>query len=82
MDGTQPYFHTAKITTTDNSHYITGKFVIKSSKEGKQMHLDKDSFIHLENIARIPLHAIQRYLGSCPIMSELLDLCQKNGINI
>lgn len=82
MIGSTPFFHSAKITTTDNSHYIIGKRVVASSKEGKQMRLDQDSFIHLENIARLPLFAIVRYKGNCTFMDELYSLCKKNGIMI
>ena len=82
MLGSTPFFHTAKITTTDNSHYIIGKWVAASSKEGKQMKLDNDSFIHLQNIARLPLFAIVRYKGNCSFMDELNSLCKKNGITI
>lgn len=78
MSNQQLYFWVAKITTSDNSHYITGKFVSAKSKEGKQMRLTSDSFVHLENVARIPLFGIKRLIGVCPIMEKIRSLC-KNG---
>jgi hypothetical protein len=82
MVGTTPFFITAKITSTDNSHYIVGKFIKANSKEGKSMRLDNDSFIHLENIAKLPLNAILRFRGVCPILDELKEMCSKNNIAI
>lgn len=75
-----PYFLIAKITSTNNSHYITGKWVLANSKTGKRMRLDNDSFIHLENIARVPLFAIRRLRGECDCMPELFELCKGKNI--
>jgi hypothetical protein len=79
-NGQIPIFITAKITTTDNSSYIVGKVIPARSREGRQMRFTDDSFIHLENIARLPRFAIKRRLGTCPCMSEIFKICTDNKI--
>jgi hypothetical protein len=83
MKGTTPFFVTAKITTSvKNADKFIGKVVTVKSVAGRSMRLTADSFIHLENIALLPLNAILRYTGHCPIVAEIHEICKNKGIKI
>lgn len=78
--GTNPYFMTAKITTTvSNASKYVG-WVVSTKSDCKTMGLSDISFIHLENIASLPLHAIARYLGHCHFLNDVLKLCANKAI--
>lgn len=79
IDGGKAY-KLAQITSTDRSGQLPGIFVEFTSKVGRAMRLRMDSFINLSNIRQVDATGIERYLGSCPIMDQIVAVCSKHKI--
>jgi len=70
------YYRCAMITGTNLSGKRKGEMISHVSAIGREMGLDKDSFINLENIKDIPLsliEALKSPQGEYPDFDEFLD---------
>lgn len=63
-----------KITSKNKSHIEPGIWVMKDSKEGKQMGLLQDSYICAKTELLLKHSYILRKIGRCPFMEDLDDL--------
>lgn len=69
-----------QLTGTNKSGKYPGFFITKESKEGEEMGLTKDSFIHLEETYWIPNKFIRRLRGVCPSMDKIKKAMQDFNI--
>jgi len=70
----------AQITSSDRRNELCGYWVEHKSKENKSMNLRFDSFINLTSIMIVDELGIDHYIGKCPLMKELDELCKKARI--
>lgn len=65
---------TCMITGTDKSSTNRGIWVEKESDEGKEMRLQKDSFIDAERTEVLKHIMIKGIIGYCPYIDELQEM--------
>lgn len=60
-----------KITGTNRTEQLSGRWVLKDSDDGKAMGLDKDSFISIEDTIIVKMSYIHKKIGECLFIDEL-----------
>jgi mRNA-degrading endonuclease toxin of MazEF toxin-antitoxin module len=66
-------------TTQNNGDDMNNLFVRCDSDEGRQMGIIKDTYIRPNVIKTLPLKALKRLIGTCPLMKEISKIIDDNA---
>ena len=63
--------YVCKVTKTNRSGQLPGKWVLKDSPDGKIMGLDNDSFVSSSDTITVKMGVIKAKIGECPFIEEI-----------
>ena len=61
-----------KCTHVNRSAQFPGKWILKNSKQGQEMGIKEDTFIHYTDTLTIKENYVKRLIGRCSFMDEII----------